>query len=93
MDLEYAYDKGARALAPASRAHVKEALSAIVAVLQSVEKYFTGSELLFSGPRANWHGSYLLSELRLISRLRSERDKRIEANTATEDDLDWKKWH
>ena len=80
-------------MAPASRAHVKEALAAIVVVLEAIDVHFTGSSLGFGGPSWNWGGTHLLSELRLVARLREERDKRINSGDATADDLDYKKWH
>jgi hypothetical protein len=92
-DLDYSLDRTAKPLAPASRRHVKEALLARVAVLEAVDGYFTGSSLGFGGPRWNWGGARLLSELRLIARLRQERDERIGVGRATADDLDYKKWH
>lgn len=92
-DLEHARDRPAKPLAPASRNDVKEALKAIGAVLGAVEEHFTGSGLIFNGTGPRWGGTYLLSELRLVSRLRHERDQRIKSGQATEDDLDWQKWH
>lgn len=92
-DLEHSRDRTAKPLAPASRAHVREALAAIVAVLEAVDGHFTGSCLGFGGIGWNWGGTHLLSELRLVARLRDERSQRINSGNATADDLDYKKWH
>ena len=91
-DLEHALDKTAKPLAFASRAKIQDALAAIVAVLEAIEFRFTGSGLGFGGPSWNWGGTYLLSELRLVTRLRKERDERFKSGTTTIDDLDYKKW-
>jgi hypothetical protein len=92
-DFDHALDRSAKPLAPASRAHVREALAAIVAVLEAIDKHFTGSSLGFGGTRWNWGGTHLLSELRLVARLRKERDARINSGKATADDFDYEKWH
>jgi hypothetical protein len=92
-DLEYHLDKPVKPLAPASRAHIREALAAIVAVLEAIDKHFTGASLGFGGIGWNWGGSHLLSELRLIAQLRKEREDRISSDAPTADDLDYKKWH
>ncbi len=92
-DLEHAMDKGATPLASASRAQVREALAAIVVVLEAVENHFTGRSLMFMGPSRNWGGTHLLSELKLLARLRSERKARMENGSGTADDFDYKKWH
>jgi hypothetical protein len=92
-DLEHSLDRTAKPLATASRTHVLEALAAIVAVLEAIDGHFTGSSLGFGGPRWNWGGTRLLSELRLIAQLRQERDERISSGKATRDDLDYNRWH
>jgi hypothetical protein len=92
LDLDYALDQQAKPLAPASRAHVRDAINAIVAVLQSVEMHFTSCEIGFCGTGAR-EASFVLRELKLISSLRSEREGRLKNGSATEDDLDWKKWN
>jgi hypothetical protein len=92
-DLEYATNEQAIPLAPASRMQVREALEAIVEVLQAVESHFTDCELAFGGTRARWGGGNVISELDLISRLRAERMDRIVNRVPTQDDLDWDKWN
>lgn len=92
-DLERALDKGAKPLAPASRLHVKEALAAIARVLEAIESHFTGSDLIFGGHRARWGGMNLLAELRLVQRLRKEREERLQRGIPTPEDLDWRRWH
>jgi AbiU2 len=91
-DLEHALDSSAKPLAPASRAHVREALAAIVAVLEAIDRHFTGITLGFGGTGWNWGGTHLLSELRLVAQLREERSERMNSGNATADDLDYKKW-
>jgi hypothetical protein len=92
-DLEHSRNKTAKPLEPASRIHVREALAAIVVVLEAVDGHFTGGCLGFGGIGWNWGGTHLLGELRLVTRLRKERDDRINSGNATADDLDYKKWH
>lgn len=92
-DFEHALDRTAKPLAAASRAHVRGALAAIVGVLEAIDNHFTGCCLGFGGTHWNWGGTYLLSELRLIARLREERDERMRSGKATIDDLDYQKWH
>jgi len=93
LDLDYALERSAKPLAPASRAHVREALSSIKDVLEKVDQHFTGSSLHFGGVGFNWGGNHLLSEMKFISKLRSEREDRINNGEATQDDYDWAKWH
>jgi len=93
LNLDHALEKAARPLAPASRAHVREALTAIKSSLECVEMHFIGSELGFEGTGFNWGGDHLISEMRLIARLRAEREKRIDAGNGTADDFDWQKWN
>lgn len=91
-DLEHMLDRNVSPLASASRANIKEALRAIVAVLEAIEMHFTQSRLGFGGPRWNWGGVQLLRDLQLAAKLRKERDERIAAGLETADDLDYEKW-
>lgn len=93
LDLDYAIERSAKPLAPATRVHVREALHAIKEALQSVDLHFTGSGLGFGGTSWNWGGSRLLGELRLMAQLRREREERMDLGKGTTDDFDWKKWH
>lgn len=93
LDLNFALEAAAQPLAPATRTHVKEALNAIKQTLETVDRHFTGSRLGFGGTSSNWGGTYLLHELRLVARLRKEREERMDSGNGTPDDFDWEKWH
>jgi len=90
-DYELAADSAAKPLAFASRHAAQEAFSAIVRVLEAIDMHFTGSSLDFDGDTAE--PRHLINELRLIQKLRDERQARLLDGTATMDDMDWKKWH
>jgi hypothetical protein len=91
-DLVHMLDKPTAPLAPASRRHVREALSSIVAALAAVEMHFTSSGLGFIGTGFRFGGQHLLSQLRVASRLQREHKDRLASGTAREDDFDWMKW-
>lgn len=91
-DLVHMLDKQATPLAPASRQHVREALSSIVDTLTAVEMHFTGNGLGFIGTGFRFGGQHLLSQLRVASRLQEEHRDRMARGIAREDDFDWKKW-
>lgn len=92
-DLEHALDKQVKPLLPASRVHVREALEAIHAVLEAISVHFTQAGLAFSGTSYSWGGTHLLRELRLATRLREERQVRLNRGEPIDGDLDWSKWH
>lgn len=91
-DLDHALNTKSKPLAPASRAQVREALQAIVDVLNALEWHFKGGSLVFLGTHAGWNGTYLLRQLNLASVLQKEREKRMISGTVREDDFDYKKW-
>ena len=92
-DMEHLINRSARPLAHASRTDVREALLAIHAVLEAVDRHFTGSSLWFQGTGYNWGGKHLLSELKFVARVRREREERIASGVAVADDYDCAKWH
>ena len=92
LDLEHAIDREAKPLAAASQMHVCEALAAIVAVLSAIDHRFTGRSLMFDGTSWNWGGTHLISELRLVTRLRREREERLLGGRGMADDFDYSKW-
>ena len=93
-DLEHMLDREAQPLAPANRANVKEALASIVAVLDPIDRHFTGASLYFDArPGPGWGGTIVLRDLRMATQLRKARWARMEAGSATADDLDYSKWH
>lgn len=91
-DLRHALDAAAQPLATASRASVREALAAIVEVLNAIERHFTGASLGFIGTGPSFGGTYLLNQLRAASTLQKEWHERLVNGTAREDDFDYKKW-
>ena len=92
-DLRHALDSAAEPLATAGRADVREALAAIVDVLNAIEGHFTGAGLGFIGTGAHFGGTHLLNQLRVASTLQKEWHERMLNNTPREDDFDYKKWH
>lgn len=89
-DLLLASEQNAEPLMPASRALVREALQGIAETLSAVESYFTGAELWFAVlPGPHWGGEHVLKSLRLATRVRAERHKRLIAGEPLPEDLDW----
>ena len=91
-DLCHALDSAAQPLASASRANVREALAAIVDVLNAIEGHFMGASLGFIGTGAQFGGTHLLNQLRVASTLQEEWHERMRNGTARADDFDYKKW-
>lgn len=91
-DLSHALDSSAQPLATASRAHIREALAAIVDVLSAIEGHFNGGSLGFLGTGPRFGGTHLLNQLRVASTLQKEWHERMVKGTAREDDFDYKKW-
>jgi hypothetical protein len=90
-DYAHSADSDKNPLATASRFAVKEALAAIVNVLEAIDVHFTGSSLYFDGDENE--PRHLIRELKLIQRLREDRMQRLLDGNATPDDMDWAKWH
>lgn len=88
IDLQLAIEKGINPLQPASRRAVKEALSAIVDVLNTVTLHYNDSATLFDVPSSYGGGESLLYIIDDGLKMDEERDKRIQSGDFKESDLE-----